>query len=201
MIKEDGGNKTQLISSLPYHISEPFFHKLVKLSSRIEDVVLVVGEKLLNEITTTSEDSVNFGAVSLMAQSFFHINCVANINKNCFYPVPRTDSGIVRLLPKNPSESRDNRRDYIFRKFYLTEDKNHTLVSVLKDALVEYEQTGQMGTSNKKEFARKNRRLSNIALRTMISEYNYIRFTTNNSDTLNPYANLLTSQHQALNRK
>ncbi|MDO8657181.1 MAG: rRNA adenine dimethyltransferase family protein [Candidatus Levybacteria bacterium] len=191
---------TQLVSSLPYHISEPFFHKLAKLSLSFEDIILILGKRLVDEIKATSEDSADFGAVSLIAQTFFSIDHIATIQRECFHPIPRTESGVVRLLLKNPRETDITQRDYIFRKLYMTEDRNPTVCSIIKNALVEYEQNTQKGTLGKSEYARKNRRVATMNLRAMTEEYNYAHLRTSDNASTNPRTNLLSAQHQALKR-
>lgn len=195
-----GQTNTQLISNLPYHISEPFFRKLAKLSLSFEDVILMLGKRLVSEIRATSEDSVDFGTISLIAQTFFNIDYITTIHRSCFYPVPGTDSGLVRLLPKSTREAEITRRDHVFRKLFLTEDRNPTVGSILKDALVEYEQSGQKGTLSKSEYARKNRRMAIMNLKAVAEEYNYTRLKAKNDTTSDPHANLLSTQHLALKR-
>lgn len=197
--KRREGTNTQLISNLPYHISEPFFRKLAKMSLSFEDIVLILGKRLVDELKATSEDSPDFGALTLIAQTFFSIDHVASIGKDCFYPVPRTDSGLVRLSPKNPKEIGMTRKEHVFRQLYLTEDRNPSVVSILKDALVEFDQNGQKGTLSKSEYAKKNRRISTMNLKALVGDYN--SYSQSSDDrTTDPHVNLLSAQHLALKR-
>ena len=92
----------QVIANIPYHISEPLMKKFTKLP--IENAVITVGDKLSVTLRVTNPSSIDFTKLSLLALGFFEIDFLAEIPKSAFYPVPRTESHIIRITPKMKAE-------------------------------------------------------------------------------------------------
>lgn len=160
----------QIISSLPYHITEPFMHKLIDLP--VESTTLVVGQRFARAIQAKDEESSDFSKLTLLAQVFFDIDQIAEIDKQKFFPVPRTDSAIIRLTPRDVKELRSNKRDFIFRRLFLTAKRSPLVKNALKEGLIEFAQLSQVGTLGKREYHRKVRSSSRTELRETVAEYN-----------------------------
>lgn len=131
--REDTG--VQIVASLPFHITEPFLHKIAGLP--IENATLVVGQRLMYTIQASSEESRNFGQLTLLTQTFFDTDVISTIEKKKFYPVPRIDSAIVRLTPKKENEFRSNRRDFLLRRLFVTAKRSPLVKNALKEGLTE----------------------------------------------------------------
>ena len=133
--------KAQVVASLPFHISEPFWQKIVDLP--LSSITLMVGDRSAGAITAQSEESPYFGQLTLLAQTFFDVNLLAEVKKSQFYPVPRTNAAIVRLLPRKEPEFRADRRLFLFRRLFLTAQKSPLIKNVLKEGLIEANQLTQ----------------------------------------------------------
>ncbi|RJQ25215.1 hypothetical protein C4577_06185 [Candidatus Parcubacteria bacterium] len=173
--KQKDGEGVQIVANLPFHITEPFLHKIVGLP--IENVTLVVGQRLALAIKALSEDSPDFGQLTLLAQTFFDINVLSTVEKQKSFPVPRTDSVIIRLTPKEEHEFRSNKRDFLFRRLFLTAKRNPLVKNCLKEGLIEFERVKQMGTLSKKEHNHRLRSSARVALKRLVDEYNHSRGT------------------------
>lgn len=173
MPKKRDGDGVQIVASLPFHITEPFLHKIVDLP--IESVTLVVGQRLAFAIQALNEDSPDFGQLTLLAQTFFDIDVFSTIEKQKFFPVPRTDASIIRLTPKEEHEFRSNRRDFIFRRLFLTAKRSPLVKNCLKEGLIEFERVKQMGTLSKKEHNHRLRSSTRVELKRLVEEYNHSR--------------------------
>lgn len=125
----------QIVASLPFHITEPFLHKIAGLP--IENATLAVGQRLMYAIQASSEESRNFGQLTLLTQTFFDINVISTIEKKKFYPVPRIDSAIIRLIPKEEHKFRSNRRDFLLRRLFVTAKRSPLVKDALKEGLTE----------------------------------------------------------------
>ena len=113
-------SRSQIISSLPYHISEPFLHKIMTLN--IANAVLLVGNKLVR----------NSGKLSLLIHAFFGVELLGEVLKKAFLPVPRTDSTIIKLTPKVESDL----FNLIVRELFLTASRGSLIKNVLKEKLI-----------------------------------------------------------------
>lgn len=160
----------QIVSSLPYHITEPFMHKLLGLP--IESTTLVVGQRFARAIQAKDEESPDFSKLTLLAQAFFDIDQIAEIDKQKFFPVPRTDSAIIRFTPRDEKELRSDKRDFVFRRLFLTAKRSPLVKNALKEALSEFAQLSQMGTLGKREYHRRVRSSSRSELKQTVAEYN-----------------------------
>jgi len=163
----------QIVASLPFHITEPFLHKIAGLP--IESATLAVGQKLMYAIQAPNEENSAFGQLTLLTQTFFDTDVIATIEKKKFFPVPRTDSAIIRLTPKDEHELRSNRRDFLLRRLFVTAKRSPLVKNALKEGLIEFTEISEMGTLSKKEFNHKVRRIVKADLKRMTREYNHLR--------------------------
>lgn len=168
-IKDQNG--VQIVASLPYHITEPFLHKLIGLP--LESVTLVVGQRLSRTIQAKSENDLDFGQLTLLAQTFFEIEVLAELEKQKFFPVPRTNSSIIRLIPKDKEEFRSNRRNFLLRRLFTTAKRNPLVKNALKEGLIEFSQVSQIGTRSKREHNKRVRSSVKTQLRQAVDEYNH----------------------------
>jgi 16S rRNA (adenine1518-N6/adenine1519-N6)-dimethyltransferase len=170
--KRDGHGQTgvQIVASLPYHITEPFLHKLIGLP--VESITLVVGQRLATAIQAQSESSPEFGQLTLLSQTFFDTEVLATLGRDQFYPTPRTESAIVRFIPKEEVEFRANKRVYLLRRLFLTAKRSPLIKNALKEGLVDFSQVSQIGTSSKQEHHHRMRVLAKQDLRQAALEYN-----------------------------
>lgn len=171
MPKQRDGEGVQIVANLPFHITEPFLHKIMGLP--IENVTLVVGQRLALAIQALSEDSPDFGQLTLLAQTFFDIDVLSIVEKQKSFPVPRTDSAIIRLTPKEEHEFRSNKRDFLFRRLFLTAKRSPLINNCLKEGLIEFERVKQMGTLSKKEHNHRLRSSTRVELKRLVEEYNH----------------------------
>lgn len=109
-----------LIANLPYHIIEPFL-KVIS-NKPFTDIILTVGEKAADALTTRSPLSLGFTKTSLIAIAFFDVEKIAELNKQLFYPLPRTNSTVLRLTPLFHTGKTKNTASHIFRVLLLKEN-------------------------------------------------------------------------------
>lgn len=163
--------KVQIVANLPFHITEPFLHKIAGLP--IESATLVVGQRVAHAIRAPDEESAVFGQVTLLAQTFFDTDIVATIEKQKSFPAPRTDLAIVKLTPKDEHEFRSNRREFLFRRLFLTAKRSPLVKNSLKEGLIEFARVKETGTRSKRELNRKLRKTVKADLRRTTDDYSH----------------------------
>lgn len=129
----------QIISSLPYHISEPFLHQIAGLD--IKNAVLLVGLRLAQALETTDARDPHFGQMSLLAQAFFDFELLQEVPKQTFYPIPRTNSALIKLCPKK--EDTLSMQNQILRRFFITRNRGTLVKNTLKEGLVNNQHISQ----------------------------------------------------------
>lgn len=161
----------QIIASLPYHITEPFLHKLIVLP--LESSTLVVGDRLALALQAASEDDPEFGQLSLLGQTFFDIEVLKTIDKDKFFPIPRTNSAVVRLIPREEHDFRGSRRDFILRRLFLTAKDSPLVKNLLMEGLIEFAQVSKMNGKSKREHNKRVRNGSKVELKRAVEEFNF----------------------------
>ncbi len=127
--------RTQIIASLPYHITEPFLHKITEFP--MHDATLVVGKRFMHAMEVGSETDPSFGQLTLLTQTFFNPQVIRTIEKKKFFPVPRTDSAIIRLTPKTREGMNLSKRDYLLKRLFVTSRYSPLTKNSLKEGLIE----------------------------------------------------------------
>jgi len=161
---------TKIVANLPFHITEPFLRKIANLP--IDSAILLVGRRLAYATQAIDEESPYFSKLTLLVQTFFHVEFLATIEKGKFYPVPPADSAIIRFIPREENEIRSNSRDFILRKLFLAGRKSSLVKNCLKDGLVEYADMSRVGNLPKKEQNKKLRRFVARDLKCLVEEFN-----------------------------
>ncbi len=87
-----------IVSNLPYYISTAIIGRVLDVREFIAGCVLMmqreVGERLLAESGNSSR-----GSLSVSLQSRFQIEKISNVSASCFYPPPKVESIVLRLIP------------------------------------------------------------------------------------------------------
>ena len=164
----DRGEEAQIVANLPFHITEPFMHRLIDLP--ISNAVLMLGDNVAREFQE-SEASMSFGKLSLLGQTFFDSRVLAQVPREAFYPQPRTDAIVMEFDPKKRREIEVNPADYVFASLFRRAGKYGLVVNDMKQALVEASQRGSSDLS-KRESHRRDRSNVKRGLKQMLGEYN-----------------------------
>ena len=130
---------------------------------------MVVGRKLAESIQARNEESLGFGKLTLLVQSFYDIKVLAEIERDRFLPQPRTESSIIQLIRQ---EGATNMRDFLLRRLFLTSRQSPLIKNCLKEGLTEFNNAQDQGIRSKREKNRITRRSTNLDLRQVMDEYN-----------------------------
>lgn len=91
--------KVCAVSNLPYYITSPVIIKLLKAKVPLESVTVMLQKEAalrLNAKVSTRDYSSFTVAVNYYAQ----VEKLFDVTKNVFYPAPKIDSSVVRLIPR-----------------------------------------------------------------------------------------------------
>jgi len=130
----------QIVSSLPYQISEAFMHKLAGLD--FDCAILLVGKRLSYAIQAENEEDPSFGQMTILSQTFFDSEVIRIVSKKCFYPQPKTDSAIISLTPKVFDKT--NKRDFLLRYLFKDLPKSPLIKNAIKEGLIEFHKINEL---------------------------------------------------------
>lgn len=96
-------SKLRVISNLPYEISSPIMEKFIKEKGVFSDLTLMFQKEFAQRISAKENDPQR-GALSVIVQANFDTNCLFDVSKTEFNPMPDVDSSVLRLIPKLSSD-------------------------------------------------------------------------------------------------
>lgn len=163
------GSEWQIMSNLPFHITEPFLKQIIDLP--VSEAVLILGKQMADRIRDDNPLSFGFTRTGLTVQTFFDSNKLMDLPSRYFYPEPGTDSAIVVLIPREKAEYRGNRKLSILRHLFLTESKRQSVGNIIKEA---YGKVDDEVVRGKEERNRYDRRQTKRDLKVMARNGGYI---------------------------
>ncbi len=93
---EDNG--IRLIGNLPYNISTPLLFHLMRFTNMITDMHFMLQKEVVDRIVS-QPGSKTYGRLSVMMQYYCAVERLFIVSPGSFYPPPKVDSAIVRLVP------------------------------------------------------------------------------------------------------
>lgn len=94
------GSKLKVIANLPYSVSTPLLFKLLEAREHLSSMVLMlqleVGERI-----AASPGGKTYGSISVLLQTFMKITSEFRVSPESFWPKPKVDSIVLKLVPLN----------------------------------------------------------------------------------------------------
>ncbi len=87
------------ISNIPYEISSKI---IIKLGKYKKPAVLIMQKEFAQRLAAKPGER-EYSKISVMSQYYFDSEIVHIVSKKSFFPVPKVDSAIVRLMPRSES--------------------------------------------------------------------------------------------------
>lgn len=112
-LEEDPRRRLKLVANLPYSIATPIVSNLVATEIDWERIVVTIQWELAERMTA-SPGTRDYGALSAWLQAQCHVKTLRRLPPTVFWPRPKVQSAIVRLVP-DPI----GRRRIIDRSFFL----------------------------------------------------------------------------------
>ncbi len=89
----------RLVGNLPYNISTPLLFHLMRYTSYIQDMHVMLQREVVDRIVA-APNSKTYGRLSVMLQYFCDVQRLFLIPPGVFDPAPKVDSALLRLIPK-----------------------------------------------------------------------------------------------------
>jgi ribosomal RNA small subunit methyltransferase A len=118
-----------IVSSVPYTVSTPFMIKLFNMYGKWNEAILILQEEFVQKLCATAGAS-NYRRISVLAQYAWKIGILDSIPKGSFYPEPRVNSLLVKLVPNNTDQVIANKLKVLTGMLFSY--RNRTLRAALK---------------------------------------------------------------------
>ena len=95
--------KMTIVGNLPYNISTQILVKWIKFqdNNKIFEKLILMFQKEVADKIIASNNSKNYGRISIISKYNFNVIRLFNISNNCFFPKPKVMSSILLFKPKN----------------------------------------------------------------------------------------------------
>ena len=99
--KASSGLRTRLkvLGNLPYVISAPLILTFLEQRKAFSLLILMLQKEVAQRLTAPP-CTKQYGALSVLCRFYFDLRLERKVSRNCFYPVPKVDSAVVRFVPK-----------------------------------------------------------------------------------------------------
>ncbi len=88
----------RIVGNLPYNISTPLIFRLLGYHGLIKDMHFMLQKEVVQRMAATPGDK-NYGRLGLMTQYYCRVENLFEVGPECFRPIPKVDSAVVRLTP------------------------------------------------------------------------------------------------------
>lgn len=87
--------RTIVVSNLPYYITTPIISSLIK-EKEVSEIYVMVQDEVASRLTS-GPGTKDYGSLSVLMGYYFECKYEFKVTRNCFYPSPNVDSGIVSM--------------------------------------------------------------------------------------------------------
>ena len=91
--------KIIFVGNLPYYITTAIINKIIDYNHADEIVIIV--QKEVAERFMAKPNSKKYNSLSVFLQYHFNIEKVCDVSKNCFEPIPKVDSTVIKFKKSN----------------------------------------------------------------------------------------------------
>ena len=98
------------VGNLPYYITTAIINKIVSESNPYEITIMI--QKEVADRFSAKPNSKEYGSLSVFLQYNFDIIKICNVSKNCFEPVPKVDSTVLKLIKNKKYDVKNEQKFY-----------------------------------------------------------------------------------------
>lgn len=98
------GQRLRIVGNLPYNISTPLLFHLADAAGHAYDMHFMLQKEVVERLVA-EPGCAAYGRLSVMLQYRFAMDWLFDVPPESFYPVPKVESAVIRLIPL-PAEQR-----------------------------------------------------------------------------------------------
>ena len=110
-IDYDKYNHIFFVGNLPYYITTAIINKIVEESKPYQIIIMI--QKEVADRFNAKPSTKQYGSLSVFLQYNFDIEKVCNVSKNCFEPIPKVDSSVLKLISNRKYKA--NNEDKLYK--------------------------------------------------------------------------------------
>ena len=111
-----------IVGNLPYYITTPILEHIINQNIKLDGLTIMV-QKEVAERFMAKPKSKEYGYFTLFLQHYFNITKVVNVGNECFYPSPKVDSMVIKLVPRNVNMDKFKEYNNFIKKAFIHKRK------------------------------------------------------------------------------
>ncbi|KZE28891.1 dimethyladenosine transferase [Crenobacter luteus] len=92
------GPRMKIVGNLPYNISTPLLFHLAEYADQVDEMHFMLQKEVVDRMVA-EPGCADYGRLTVMLQVRFHMENVLDVPPDAFWPPPKVDSAVVRMIP------------------------------------------------------------------------------------------------------
>ena len=97
IIADSGCREAKIIGNLPYYITTPIIMGILESNTHADSITIMMQKEVADRIKA-GPGSKTYGALSVAVQYYCEVETVAIVPKEVFFPAPKVDSAVLKLM-------------------------------------------------------------------------------------------------------
>lgn len=116
-------NKIIFVGNLPYYITTAIINKIIDFGY-VDEIIIMVQKEVAQRIMA-KPNTKKYNSLSIFLQYNFNIEKVCDVNKNCFEPIPKVDSQVIKFKKNNKYKANNEEIFYDLVKNAFTQKRKN----------------------------------------------------------------------------
>lgn len=101
----------KVVANIPYYLTSPLIRMLLEAKHPPTEIILMIQKEVAQRICAKPG---NMSILAVSVQFYATPKIITYISKGCFLPVPKVDSAIIKIVPRNSASISADFRDSFF---------------------------------------------------------------------------------------
>jgi 16S rRNA (adenine1518-N6/adenine1519-N6)-dimethyltransferase len=105
----------KIVANIPYYLTSPLIRKFLETDNPPSEIILMIQKEVAQRICAKPP---KMSLLSVAVQFYAKPEIIALVSKNCFYPAPKIDSAIIKIIPQANTNYDKSDRKIDTEKFF-----------------------------------------------------------------------------------
>ena len=105
----------KIVANIPYYLTSPLIRKFLEANNKPDEIILMIQKEVAQRICAKPP---KMSLLSVAVQFYAKPEIIALVSKNCFYPAPKIDSAIIKIIPQANTNYDKSDRKIDTEKFF-----------------------------------------------------------------------------------
>jgi len=101
----------KLVANIPYYLTSPLIRKFLESENPPQEIILMLQKEVAQRICSKPP---RMSLLAVSVQFYAESKIISYVSKNCFWPSPKVDSAIIKIIPYPDSSLRAKRSNLFF---------------------------------------------------------------------------------------